>query len=133
MKGVRTAAPVRAHGIRVPMPTDFTTQFIVVATGGIAVGLAGAVNLLASRLGRIRRTVLTAFSATVPLAGLAQLDPGTPTVLAVAGIVFGLLFVTGWWGTTTARTLIGRRAAGWVGLVALGVLTVTASAVRYDR
>jgi hypothetical protein len=132
MKDVRATVP-HAHGIRVTMPTDYTTQFIVVATCGIAVVLVGAVNLLAARFGRLRRTVLTAAVAAIPLTALVQFGPGTLSLLAVFAAVAGLFLVAELVGTWAGRTVTGRRAVAWIGLLALGALTVAGSAVRYDR
>jgi hypothetical protein len=115
------------------MLSDYTIQFFVVLTAGVAVGFAGLANLLAPRMGRAGRIAMTAVVSALPLAGLALIQDDTKEIFVAAGFVAAVLLFVALMGTKTAIAAVGNRAVRWAGLSALGIAVVVGSSIRYDR
>jgi hypothetical protein len=118
---------------RVLTLTDFTSQFFIAITAGMAIGIAGLANLLTPRLHRAGRIALTAFAAAVPVGGLGLLLPGTHIVLYAASLVAGILLVASFLGSKWWAGVIGNRTVRWAGLVAFGTAAAVGAGFWYDR
>jgi hypothetical protein len=115
------------------MMIDYTIQFYFAVAAGLAIGLAGLVNVLAPRLLWPGRLGLTAVAAGLPIAGLALLQNDSRLTLSAVGVVTGLLLVVGVAGSKPIVAIAARPAVRWAGLAVVGLAVVLGSGVWYER
>jgi hypothetical protein len=109
------------------MMMDYTNQFYLAVAVGLAVGLAGLMNVFTLRLRWPGRLGLTVVVAALPIAGLALLLPDPRLIVSAVGVVVSLLLIVGVAGSKPVVAVAARPAVRWTGLAALG------SGVWYER
>ena len=115
------------------MLPDYTIQFYVAVTVGLAVGLAGLVNVLAPRLRWYGRVGLTVVAAALPVAGLAFMQGNGRATVAAAGGAAALILAVAAVGSKPVLAMVSRPAFRWAGLAVVGLVAVIGSGVWYER
>lgn len=112
------------------MISELTNQFFFLVTVGAAVGIVGAVRLVATKKWG---WALAAGAAALPLGLYGLYSDDRTSLLTAVGLVAGGVGFMSILGSRSFAAMVGSVTVRWGGLAAIGVGTVVVAGIRYDK